>query len=86
MAFARIYRKDLSRITVSHNRLGLYIKMYGLVAKINDKRKSRTCEDLSRISIDHSRSHRVLASSDELNERASMCLCFFLSPLLQILT
>jgi hypothetical protein len=59
---ALIYRKDLSRVTTSHNRLGLFVSKYirhELVAKINDKMRLHTCEALGRYSVDYSRAHRV---------------------------
>jgi hypothetical protein len=57
MAASRIYREDPPRVTVSLNRLGLFLSKYiryGLIAKINGKRKSRTCEALGWISTDYS--------------------------------
>jgi hypothetical protein len=53
----RIYREDSSRVTTSHNRLGLSLSKcirHGLVAKINDKIKPQICEALGRISANHS--------------------------------
>jgi hypothetical protein len=47
MVVAHIYMEDLPRVTASHNKLGLSVSKrirYGLIAKINDKRRSRTCE------------------------------------------
>jgi hypothetical protein len=57
MAATHIYREDPPRITASRNRLGLSLLKcirHWLVAIINGKRKSQTCEALSRISTDHS--------------------------------
>jgi hypothetical protein len=48
----RIYKEDPSRITASHNRLGLSLWKrirHRLIAKINGKRRPRTCEALSRV-------------------------------------
>jgi hypothetical protein len=62
VAAAHIYRKDLPRITVSHNQLGLSLSKYirhGLIEKINSKIKSQTCEALGQISADHSRARRA---------------------------
>jgi hypothetical protein len=53
VATVRIYRKDLTRVTVSHNRLGLSLPKrirHGLIAKINGKRRSWNYEALGRIS------------------------------------
>jgi hypothetical protein len=44
VAAACIYREDLPRVTAFHNRLGLSLSKrirYGLVAKINGKRRPR---------------------------------------------
>jgi hypothetical protein len=57
VAATSIYREDPPRVTVSRNQLGLSLSKrirHGLVAKINDKRRSWTCEALSRISANHS--------------------------------
>jgi hypothetical protein len=46
---AHIYREHLPRVITSRNRLGLSLSKFirhRLIAKINDKRKSRTCEAL----------------------------------------
>jgi hypothetical protein len=54
MAAARIYRKDPPRVTASHNQLGLSLSKrirHGFVAKINGKRRPRTCEALGQISV-----------------------------------
>jgi hypothetical protein len=61
---ARIYTEDLAKVTVSHNRLGLSLSKrikYGLIAKINGKRKSQTYKALDQILTDHSRTHRAPA-------------------------
>jgi hypothetical protein len=59
---------------------------HGLVAKINDKRKLQTCEDLGRISVDYSRIRRApIASPRHVRpseaRRAHACL----SPLIHTL-
>jgi hypothetical protein len=62
MAVTRIYRKDLPRVTASHNRLYLSLSKcirHRLIAKINNKRRPWTCEALSRISVDYSCAHRA---------------------------
>jgi hypothetical protein len=85
---ARIYRKDPPRVITSHNRLGLSLSKrirHGLVAKINGKRKSRTCEALGRISADYSRASRAPAPSPTRRGEASACVYFFLSLLLHTL-
>jgi hypothetical protein len=49
VAAARTYREDPSRVTSSHNRLGLSLSKHirhGLIAKINGKSRPRTCEAL----------------------------------------
>jgi hypothetical protein len=49
VAGTHIYREDPPRVTASRNRLGLSLSKcirHGLVAKINGKRRSRTCEAL----------------------------------------
>jgi hypothetical protein len=54
----RIYREDPPNFTTSHNQLGLSLSKhirYRLVAKINGKRRLRTCEALDQISTDYSR-------------------------------
>jgi hypothetical protein len=64
VAAACIYREELSRVIASHNRLGLSLSKrirHGLVVKINDKRRPRTCEVLGQISVDYSRTHRASA-------------------------
>jgi hypothetical protein len=64
MVAARIYREDWPRVTTSRNRVDLSLSKrirHGLVAKINDKRKPRTCEALGRILMDYSCAHRALA-------------------------
>jgi hypothetical protein len=62
MVAAHIYREDTPRIAATRNRLGLSLLKqirYGLIAKINGKRKPQTCEALGRISVDHSHTHRA---------------------------
>jgi hypothetical protein len=96
VAAARIYRDDLPRVTASRNRLGLSLSKHirhGLVAKINGKRRSWTCEALDRISMDYSRAHLAPAPiaspchapprPTRRDERAHMS--FSLSPLLHTL-
>jgi hypothetical protein len=53
VAVARIYREDLSRVTASRNRLGLSLSKrirHGLIAKINGKRRPRSCKALVLVS------------------------------------
>jgi hypothetical protein len=83
---ARIYRKDMPRVTASCNRLDLSLSKrirHGLVTKINGKRKSRTCEDLCPISVYYSHACRApttIAPPDEAR-RASACIFLpFSSP------
>jgi hypothetical protein len=62
VAVARIFREDLPRVTTSYNRLGLSLSKrirHGLKAKINGKRRPRTCEALGQISMGHSRARHV---------------------------
>jgi hypothetical protein len=57
-----IYREDPLRVTTSHNQLGLPLPKlirHGLVAKINGKRCSWTCEALGQISADYPRARRA---------------------------
>jgi hypothetical protein len=57
VAAACIYREDSLRVTTSRNRLHLSLSKrirYGLIVKINDKRRSRNYETLSRILVDYS--------------------------------
>jgi hypothetical protein len=64
IAAACIYRKDLPKVTTSRNRLGLSLSkriIHSLVAKINDKRRLRTCEALGQISADYSHARRAPA-------------------------
>jgi hypothetical protein len=59
---AHIYREDPSRITASHNRLGLSLSKrirHSLIVKINGKRRPRTCEALDRILMNYSCAHRA---------------------------
>jgi hypothetical protein len=61
---ARIYREDMPMVIRSHNRLGLSLAKHirhGLVAKVNGKRRSWTCEALGRILVDYSHARRVHA-------------------------
>jgi hypothetical protein len=92
-----IYRKDLPRVTASHNRLYLSLSKcirHRLIAKINNKRRSWTCEALSRISVDDSCAHRLATPCHTTQHhatsgparRASACVCFSLSPFLHTLT
>jgi hypothetical protein len=88
VAATRIFREDPPRVTVSHNRLGLYQTRirYGIVAKINVNRKSQTCEDLGQILVDHSRTcraslpHLALPRPGEASERTHMFLSFSSPP------
>jgi hypothetical protein len=83
----RIYVEDLPRVTMSRNRLGLSLSKritHGLIAKNNGKRKPRTCEALGQILVDHSRTRRAPAPSP--TRRASVHVCFSLSPLLHTLS
>jgi hypothetical protein len=62
VAAAHIYTEDTPRVTASRNRLGLSLTKrirHGLIAKINDKRRSWTCEALGQISVDYSRACRA---------------------------
>jgi hypothetical protein len=83
-----IYMEDPPRVTVSPNRLGLSLSKrntHGLIAKINDKRKLRTCEALGRILTDHSRAHQApvpIASPGPGRRGEQVRMCFSLSPLL----
>jgi hypothetical protein len=57
VAATRIYRKNPVRVIAFHNRLSLSLSKrirHGLVAKLNDKRRSQACEVLDRISMDYS--------------------------------
>jgi hypothetical protein len=91
VAAAHIYREDPSRVTSFHNRLDLSLTkciIYGLIPKINDKRRLWTCKALGRILVDYSRARPLVpiasprhAQPDEASER----VCFFLSPLLYTL-
>jgi hypothetical protein len=57
MAGARIYREDMTRVTASHNRLGLSLSKcirHKLIAKINGKSKPRAYEALGQILMGHS--------------------------------
>jgi hypothetical protein len=61
---ADIYREDLPRVTASHNRLGLSLSKHirhELIAKINGKRRPRTCEALGWILVDYSCTRRAPA-------------------------
>jgi hypothetical protein len=91
MVAARIYREDRPRVTTSRNRVDLSLSKrirHGLVAKINDKRKPRTCEALGRILMDYSCAHRALAPIASPHhamprlarrgERARACVFLFL--------
>jgi hypothetical protein len=93
---ARIYRKDPPMVTTSHNRLGLspskHIR-YKLVAKINGKRKLRTCVSLGQILVDHSCARYppapIASPCDAMHYPArpdeQARVCFSLSPLLHTL-
>jgi hypothetical protein len=62
VAATRIYREDSHRVAASRNLIGLSLLKcirHRLVAKINGKKKPRTCEALDRISVDYSRAHRA---------------------------
>jgi hypothetical protein len=87
MAVTRIYREDLPRVTASRNGLGLSLTKrirHGLVAKINGKRRQRTCEVLGPISLDYSRARRAPMAitsprpvrRGEVSERARVFLPF----------
>jgi hypothetical protein len=91
MVITRIYREDSSRITVSRNWLGLSLSKrirHGLIVKINDKSKPRTCEALDWISANYSRARRAPASitkphparRGEASERARVFLHFSYHP------
>jgi hypothetical protein len=99
MAVACIYRKNLSRVTASHNRLDLSILKcikHKLIAIINGKRMLRTYEALGRISVDHSHAHRApmpitsphhaMPCHARRGERAHACISLFFlsSTLLQV--
>jgi hypothetical protein len=93
VAAARIYREDMPRVTTSHNRLGLFLSKrirHGLVAKINDKKRSGACEALDWILTDYSCARRApmpIASPWPGEARqASARVCFSISPLLYTLT
>jgi hypothetical protein len=63
MVAARIYRKDLPRVTTLRNRLGLSLSKrirHELIAKINGKRRSWACEALGWISVDYSGACRAV--------------------------
>jgi hypothetical protein len=91
VAAARIYREDPPRVTAFHNWLGLSLLKrirHGLIAKINGKRRSWTCEALYQTSMDYSRTHRApapitsprlaLARWGEVSKRARVFLSFSL--------
>jgi hypothetical protein len=97
VAAARIYREDPPRVTSSHNRLGLSLSKrirHRLVAKINCKRRLRTCEALGWILADYLFAHRAptpiaspcptLTHPSE-TKQARAHVCFSLSPLLHTL-
>jgi hypothetical protein len=83
MVAIRIYREDLFRVITSHNQLGLSILKcirHGLVAKINDKRKSWIYEALGQISADHSRArHTPLPRPAMAHEASAYVLLHFFS-------
>jgi hypothetical protein len=86
---AHIYREDLPKVTVSHNRLGLSLSKHirhGLIVKINGKRRLRTCETLGRILVDYSHACRV-PHTHRLDSpcHAIARVYFSLSPLLYTL-
>jgi hypothetical protein len=88
---AHIYGEYLSRVTTSHNRLGLSLSKcirHILIAKISDKRSLRTCEafgpDFDRPLTCTSCVHaHHLTCPARRGERA--CVCLFLSHLLHTL-
>jgi hypothetical protein len=99
MAITRIYREDLPRVTASRNQLGISLLKrirHGLVAKINNKKRSQTCEVFGRILADYSRARCAptpIASPRPAPapprpggvRRVSARVCFPLSPLLHTL-
>jgi hypothetical protein len=94
-----IYKEDSSRVTIFCNRLDLSLLKYiihELIVKIIGKRKSRTCEALRQILLDHSCTRRAPAPIALLHHatldetrRTSECVyqrvCLSLSHLLHTL-
>jgi hypothetical protein len=86
---ARIYSEDPFRVTSFCNRIGLSLLKrirHGLVTKINNKRKSWTCEVLDRILADHSHAHHVPACPSPHLTRPGEHVCFSFSHLLHTLS
>jgi hypothetical protein len=87
MAATHIYREDMPSVTISRNRLGLSLSKcirHELVAKINGKRRPRTCEALGRILADYSRARHAAAPiaratfGPAQRGEVSECVCVFL--------
>jgi hypothetical protein len=82
MAATHIYREDLPKVTSSHNRLGLSLLKHirhGLIAKINGKRRPRTCETLGRILAYYSHARQCASHASPRLATPRHRACVFLS-------
>jgi hypothetical protein len=85
VATTHIYRENPPRVTVSHNRLGISLSKcirHGLITKINDKKRPRTCEALDQILVDYSRARRALVTIASPRRGERVCTFFSISSLL----
>jgi hypothetical protein len=94
VAAAHTYKEDSSRVTASHNRLGLSLSKHirhKLLAKINGKRRPWVYETLGRVLVDYSciHTHRLasprlatpgLVRRGDASERVHVFLPFSFTP------
>jgi hypothetical protein len=84
VADTRIYRENPPRVTTFCNRLGLSLSKcirYRLIAKINSKRRPRTCEALDQILMNYSCTRHAsasIASRHATPGEVSACVSLFL--------